>query len=56
MEMLLMIVLLVHAIALLGVFCTARYDVATLDADGEPLFDWQERMVPVEQPIPAGRR
>jgi hypothetical protein len=56
METLLMIVLLVHAIALLGVFCTARHDVMIVDADGEPVRDWQEHLVPVERPIEAFSR
>jgi hypothetical protein len=53
METLLMIILLVHAIALLGVFCTAKHDAMPLDGFGEPLADWQERMVPIEIPIEA---
>ena len=56
METLLMIVLLVHAIALLGVFCTAQHDTMPLDGFGEPLADWQERVVPIEAPIEAIRR
>jgi hypothetical protein len=49
-------VLLVHAIALLGVFCTARHDVMIVDADGEPVRDWQEHLVPVELPVEAFSR
>ena len=56
METLLMIVLLVHAIALLGVFCTAQHDTMPLDGFGEPLADRQERVVPLEAPIEAFRR
>lgn len=51
METMVMIVLLVHAIALLSVFCTAKHDTMPLDGFGEPLADWQERVVPIEAPV-----
>lgn len=46
METILLIVLLVHVIALLGLVGTARHDAMPLDGYGEAVPDWFEYSVP----------
>jgi hypothetical protein len=46
METLILIVLLAHVIALLGVLGSAKHSAMPLDGYGEPLAEWQEAVVP----------
>lgn len=55
METLILIVLLVHVIALLGVLGTAQHSTMPLDGYGEPLGDWHEAVVPAHVTIEAPR-
>ena len=52
METILLIVLLVHVIALLGLVGTARHDAMPLDGYGEAVPDWFEYSVPAAVAVP----
>jgi hypothetical protein len=56
METLLLIVLLVHVIALLGVLGSAHHSVAAVDEHEEFLPDWQFAVVPRQAAEPVGSR
>lgn len=51
MEMLVLIVLLTHVIALLSVFGFAKFDAAADDESTNDSRDWMETCVPVRVPV-----
>ena len=53
METVILIVLLVHVIARLGVLGSAKHSAVALDL--EPLDDWQEAYVPARVPVELSR-